>query len=104
MTKHLEELKWAERSHKMAKDNALEWMDDVIRQHDSERDELRRLRERFAEACDEADRIATPVSVLSWFVSQIRQVGQNARVDLAVNHASAIAMTAAEVATKQKNV
>jgi hypothetical protein len=72
---------------------ASEWMDRAIASIESDLLELRRNRERFAEATLEVKNGVTPVDVLSWFMSSLVQTGQNARMDLAVNRAAALAVT-----------
>jgi hypothetical protein len=61
---------------------------------------LKGYRERFVEAIQKPDRIATPINVLSWTINEVQNTQRNLRLDLAVNHASAIAMATQKHGTR----
>jgi hypothetical protein len=78
---------------KMAVQSATEWMDAAIASIESDLLELRRNRDRFVEATVEVRHGVTPVDAQSWFMNRLAQTGSNARMDLAVKHAAALAIT-----------
>jgi hypothetical protein len=86
---------------KMAHDGATAWIDELIEHHKRAARDLEGYRARFVEACAKqtaGERDTTPVEVLSWTVNQVNNIRQGGRLDLAVNHASALALAAAGVA------
>jgi len=75
----------------MAVNNALQWFDDLIADHERGVREIRRMRENFVEAVEgKASQFATPVNVLGWTVNACQNVQRNLRLDLVGNHAAAL--------------
>ena len=94
----------AEMMHNIAVDGTYQWMQEIVALHEKAARELRTSAVRFAEAAA-AQRAGTPaptnpVQALSAFVNATKFVALNARHDLAVNHASALALSAAKLGGK----
>mgnify|MGYP001354395675 CR=1 FL=1 len=79
----------------MAVSSAAEWMQNAIENAEKFTRELKRRREQFLDVAGKAaqSRDTTPVSVISWFVNDISNLNMNWRLDLAANHAAALALT-----------
>jgi hypothetical protein len=75
----------------MAVEDARRWLLSAVESYEHDVSELRRYVERFDDAV--AAKTTTPVSVISNFVHLAVQTGSNARLDLAVDRASALALT-----------
>jgi hypothetical protein len=82
-----------ELSLKTARDGALEWIENLIRLHESG---VRTLKARKQELIDSFNPVPnqtwspTPIQVLSWTVNDINNINMNHRLDLAVNHTAAL--------------
>jgi hypothetical protein len=78
---------------KMARDSAVSWMDEQIKVL---KDGIKALESRKAQFIEMAPNDApnvTDVNILSWFVNDIGNIERNMRIDLAVNHSSALALS-----------
>jgi hypothetical protein len=80
-------------SRKLAVDSSIEWIDNLIAVHERGVADLKRYRERFIEATQKKDSLATPVNVLSWTVNEVQNIQRNLRLDMVANHAAALALT-----------
>jgi hypothetical protein len=93
----------AEFVNKMAIDGTAKWMDDQIAVHARAVRDLTEMRDRFIASTTETDSTATPVNVLSWFVNELGNAPRNLRFDMAVNHASALALAAAVTPSRERS-
>jgi hypothetical protein len=77
---------------KMSADGTSAWMAEQIKVL---KDGARALESRRAQFLDESvrDHNVTQVNILSWFLNDIANIERNLRLDLAVNHASALALS-----------
>lgn len=78
---------------KVAVDSVVEWFDQLIEAHKRGVADLEQKKLRFLEACTTRDNLATPVNVVSWAVNDCQNVARNLRLDMAANHAAALALT-----------
>lgn len=80
---------------KMAEDGTANWMDEQIQ---TLKDGIRSMEQRKAQFLDAsiADANVTKVNVLSWFINDIANIQRNMRLDLAVNHSSALVLSRVE--------
>jgi hypothetical protein len=91
----------AQMMFRLAQAGTVEWMDEMIALHERAVAQLKSRRSDFVAACEaqaNGKHETTPVTTLSWFVNDVNNCRMNGRLDMAVNHSSALALAAAGIA------